>query len=67
MLMLKADWSREVTSISKLPAISADRKHFQKSFLPLYLACFRVPAHHSPGAKYPLLLSLSHLGLCRPR
>lgn len=63
MLMLKADWSREVKSPFKLPAISADKKHLQKSFLPMHLAYSRAPAHHSPGAQHPLLLSLSNLVL----
>lgn len=67
MLMLNADWSREAKPASKLPAISADKQHFLNFFLPMHLACSRVPARHSLGAQHPLLLSPSHLGLWRLR
>lgn len=55
--MLKADWSREVKSTSKLPARSAVKHHLQKALLPMQLACSRAHASQGLGAHRPLLLS----------
>ena len=57
MLMLKADWSREVKSTSKLPAIPAVKNHLQKALLPTQRACSRACASQGLDARHPLLLS----------
>lgn len=57
MLMLKADWSREVKSTSKLPAISAAKKDLQKSLLPMQLACSGACVSQGLDACHSLLLS----------
>lgn len=57
MLMLKADWSREVKSNSKLPAISAVKKDLQKSLLPMQLACSGACVSQGLDACHSLLLS----------
>lgn len=57
MLVLKARWSREVKSTSKLPARSALKNHLQKALLPMQLAHARARASQGLDARHPLLLS----------
>jgi len=57
MLTLKADWSKEVKSTSKLPARSAVKNHLQKALKPIQLASSRARASQGLDARHPLLLS----------
>lgn len=57
MLMLKADWSREVKSTFKPPARSAVKNHLQKALLLTQLARSRACASQGLDAHHPLLLS----------
>lgn len=57
MLMLKADWSREVKSTSKLPAISAVKKDLQKALLPMQLTCSGACVSQGLDVCHSLLLS----------